>query len=291
MSGPLGHPLLSIVVPAYNEVQRIRQTLRDMQSYLDAKGYDYEIIVSADGTDGTREAVAEMALTDSRLSVIGSPERRGKGRGVREGMLRARGLYVGNVDADYKTPIDQLERMMPFLKQGYDVVIGSRRAEGTLIEKQQPLYRRMGSKGFAIVMRGLVGLYGINDTQCGFKFFSRRAAISLFSKQKLTATCSMSKSFDSPVSRECVSARLASAGQTTATPGTTPSAERSRTRKSSYASGLCGMMTPSIRRPPLNQHSPDRLPVPRSFTERLGRCVTRVSVTRWSGSGAITELP
>ena len=185
MSGPLGHPLLSIVVPAYNEVQRIRQTLRDMQSYLDANGYDYEIIVSADGTDGTREAVAEMARSDARLSVIGSPERRGKGRGVREGMLRARGLYVGNVDADYKTPIDQIERMMPFLKQGYDVVIGSRRAEGTLIEKQQPLYRRLGSKGFAFVMRGLVGLYGINDTQCGFKFFSRRAAIALFSKQKI----------------------------------------------------------------------------------------------------------
>lgn len=185
MSGPLGHPMLSIVVPAYNEVQRIRQTLRDMQSYLDAQGYDYEIIVSADGTDGTREAVAEMALTDPRLSVIGAPERRGKGRGVREGMLRARGQYVGNVDADYKTPIDQIERMMPFLKQGYDVVIGSRRAEGTQIERHQPLYRRLGSKGFALVMRALVGLYGINDTQCGFKFFSRRAAIALFSKQKI----------------------------------------------------------------------------------------------------------
>lgn len=185
MQGPLGQPLLSIVVPAYNEVLRIRQTLHDMQSYLDAKGYDYEIIVSADGDDGTRQAVQEMADADARLSVIGSTERRGKGRGVREGILRARGQYIGNVDADYKTPIDQFERMLPFLQEGCDVVIGSRRAQGTLIEKRQPLYRRVGSKGFAFVMRLLVGLYGINDTQCGFKFYNRRAAMTLFSKQKI----------------------------------------------------------------------------------------------------------
>jgi dolichyl-phosphate beta-glucosyltransferase len=186
MSGPLGQqPLLSIVVPAYNEVQRIAQTLRDMQRFLDDKGYSYEIIVSADGTDGTREAAAEMAKSDPRIIVIGSPERGGKGRGVREGVLRARGQFVGNVDADYKTPIDQVERMLPYLQSGYEVVIGSRRAEGTLIEKHQPLYRRLGSKGFAFVMRALVGLHGINDTQCGFKFYSRRAAIALFSKQKI----------------------------------------------------------------------------------------------------------
>ena len=185
MPGPSDQPLLSIVVPAYNEVQRIAQTLRDIQTFLDGRGYTYEVIVSADGTDGTREAVAEIAKTDPRVSVIGSPERRGKGRGVREGILRASGRFVGNVDADYKTPIDQVERMLPYLREGWDVVIGSRRAEGTLIEKRQPLYRRIGSKGFAFVMRALVGLYGINDTQCGFKFFSRQAAVRLFTKQRI----------------------------------------------------------------------------------------------------------
>ncbi|MDB5294788.1 MAG: arnC 2 [Phycisphaerales bacterium] len=185
MSGRPDQPLLSIVVPAYNEVQRIARTVADIQSFLDGRGYTYEVIVSADGTDGTREAVAAIAATDPRVSVIGSPERRGKGRGVREGILRARGQFVGNVDADYKTPIDQVERMLPYLREGYPVVIGSRRAEGTKIEKHQPLYRRVGSKGFAFVMRAMVGLYGINDTQCGFKFFSRSAAQRLFTKQKI----------------------------------------------------------------------------------------------------------
>src|SRR5687768_3022258 len=123
MSGPLDQPLVSIVVPAYNEVRRIGQTLHDIQTYLDGQGYPYEIIVSADGTDGTREAVGDMARPDPRISVIGSSERRGKGRGVREGILRSRGLYIGNVDADYKTPIDQIERILPALLEGWDVVI------------------------------------------------------------------------------------------------------------------------------------------------------------------------
>jgi len=127
MSGPPDQPLFSIVVPAYNEVRRIAQTLHDMQAYLDEQAYRYEIIVSADGTDGTREVVAELARLDPRISVIGSPERRGKGRGVREGILRSKGQYIGNVDADYKTPIDQIERVLPYLIEGWDVVIGSRR--------------------------------------------------------------------------------------------------------------------------------------------------------------------
>lgn len=185
MPGPPDPPLLSIVVPAYNEVKRIAQTLHSIQTYLDTRGYSYEIIVSADGDDGTREVVAELALADSRLSVIGSTQRRGKGRGVREGILQARGQFVGNVDADYKTPIDQVERVLPFLREGIEVVIGSRRMGESKIEKHQAMYRRVGSKVFAWVMRGVVGLYGIQDTQCGFKFFSRKAAIDLFSRQQI----------------------------------------------------------------------------------------------------------
>src|SRR3954471_20330940 len=170
MSGPPDQPLFSIVVPAYNEVRRIAQTLHDMQAYLDEQAYRYEIIVSADGTDGTREVVAELARLDPRISVIGSPERRGKGRGVREGILRSKGQYIGNVDADYKTPIDQIERVLPYLHEGWDLVIGSRRMDGAEISKHQPLYRRLGSKAFACVMRTLIGLHAIQDTQCGFKF-------------------------------------------------------------------------------------------------------------------------
>ena len=178
-------PFVSIVVPAFNEVQRIAGTLAHMRQYLDGQAYGYEIIVAADGDDGTREKVAELSARDPRVSVIGSRERGGKGKGVREGILRCRGRYVGFIDADYKTPIDELEKLMPHLRDGCDVVIGSRAVGESRIERPQPMYRRVGSKVFARVMRTLVGLHGVADTQCGFKFFQRHVARDLFSRQRI----------------------------------------------------------------------------------------------------------
>src|SRR5213596_3445081 len=89
--GPVADCDLSVVVPAYNEAGRIRRTLEAMRSHLAARGLDYEVIVAADGDDATRDIVAEMSRSDRRLSVLGGPERGGKGRGVRLGVARARG--------------------------------------------------------------------------------------------------------------------------------------------------------------------------------------------------------
>src|SRR5688500_13861124 len=100
-------PYLSLIVPAYNEAGTIARTLGAMREYLDRRGYTWEIIVSADGTDGTRERASEFAGDDPRFAVIGTPQRRGKGRGVRDGVLQARGNVIGFVDADYKTPIEE----------------------------------------------------------------------------------------------------------------------------------------------------------------------------------------
>jgi dolichyl-phosphate beta-glucosyltransferase len=178
-------PYLSLVVPAYNEAATIARTLGLMRDYLLTRDYKWEIIVSADGTDGTREKATEFAGGDSRFAVIGSPERRGKGRGVRDGMLQAKGQIIGFVDADYKTPIEEIEKILPAFDERFDVVIGSRRAAGADIVKAQKLYRRLGSKVFAAVLRALVGLWGIGDTQCGFKFFTRDAARRIFSMQQI----------------------------------------------------------------------------------------------------------
>ena len=185
MSQPPGEPLLSIVVPAYNEARRIEGTLSRMRAYLDGRGYAHEIVVAADGDDGTREKVAEVAAGDPRVSVIGSRERGGKGKGVREGVLRSRGRYVGFVDADDKTPIEELDKLMPYLREGWDVVIGSRAVGDSRVERRQAFYRRVGSRVFAHVMRAVVGLRGISDTQCGFKFFQRAAARDLFARQRI----------------------------------------------------------------------------------------------------------
>jgi dolichyl-phosphate beta-glucosyltransferase len=177
-------PRLSLVIPAYNEVATIQNTLRAIRAYLAPRGFAFELIVAADGTDGTREAAAALA-GELPVTVLGEPQRRGKGRGVREGVLASTGDIVGFLDADYKVAIDEIEKILPWFEQGYDVVIGSRGAAGADIRQRQPWYRRIGSKAFTLVMRPLVGLYGIKDSQCGFKFFRSTVARDLFSRQRI----------------------------------------------------------------------------------------------------------
>ena len=176
---------ISLIIPVYNEVKWIAQTLCEAKGYFEQRRYPYEIIVSADGNDGTRELVAELAVNDPTLKVIGSIKRRGKGLGVRQGVALARGEIIGFVDADNKTPIDEFDKIAPWLQEGYEVVIGSRALRESRIERWQPWYRRLGSQGFGIFMHAVVGLKDITDTQCGFKFLQRRAALDLFSRQRI----------------------------------------------------------------------------------------------------------
>ena len=175
-------PYISLILPAYNEVRRIAQSIIDAKAYFEDRDYAYEIIVSADGSDGTRELAAKMATDDPRLRVIGSVERRGKGYGVRLGVKLAQGEIIGFADADNKTPITEFDKFEPCLRGGYEVVIGSRGLRESRIEQAQPLYRRLGAKGFRLLMHAVVGLPEIVDTQCGFKFFQRAAALDLFSR-------------------------------------------------------------------------------------------------------------
>lgn len=176
---------VSIVVPAYNEAARIESTLRSIAAHLERRGLSYELIVAADGDDGTRERVAALQAQDPRLSVLGAPGRGGKGRGIRLGFERARGRLLGFVDADDKTPIEELDRLLPWFEQGYDVVIGSRGQADSQIEVAQPWHRRLGSRGFRLFMHAATGLWQLTDTQCGFKFFRAEAAHDLFSRQRI----------------------------------------------------------------------------------------------------------
>ncbi len=176
---------LSIVVPAYNERASIGATLDELQAFLARRTGGHEIIVVADGDDGTREWLAERATHDVGLTVLGQPGRGGKGRGVRVGVARARGRVIGFVDADGKTPIGELERLLPHFDAGYDIVIGSRGVAGARIERPQPLHRRLGSRAFALFMHLVVGLHGLRDTQCGFKFFRGPVAHELFARQRI----------------------------------------------------------------------------------------------------------
>src|SRR6185295_10397410 len=178
---------ISLILPAYNEARVIPVTIGEAVKYFTGRGLRYEIIVAADGSDGTREIVREMARENPALHAIGGDGRRGKGLAIREGVAMARGAIIGYADADNKVPIEEFEKFRPVLAQGIEAAIGTRRGGGAAIERPQSLFRRIGSRGFLWFMQAVVGLPGINDSQCGFKFFQRAAARELFRRQKVDA--------------------------------------------------------------------------------------------------------
>jgi dolichyl-phosphate beta-glucosyltransferase len=119
------------------------------------------------------------------VNVIGSAERRGKGRGVREAVALARGSIIGYADADNKVPIEEYAKLDEWFRRGLDIVIGSRVLARSVIERSQPWYRRAGSRLFNRAMRVLTGLTDVADSQCGFKFFRRDAAKEIFGRQQI----------------------------------------------------------------------------------------------------------
>jgi dolichyl-phosphate beta-glucosyltransferase len=181
----VGSCAVSLILPAYNESAAIEATLASVTTYFRNRGLSYQIIVAADGDDGTRERAAAFAALDPAVVVIGSSERRGKGKGIREGVRIATGAIIGFADADNKVAIGEFEKLEPWLKAGHEVVIGSRALDRSLIERNQRWYRRIGSWGFYYFMHLVVKLRDVEDTQCGFKFFPNQIAKDLFSKQRI----------------------------------------------------------------------------------------------------------
>jgi dolichyl-phosphate beta-glucosyltransferase len=173
--------MLSIIIPAYNEEKRIVKTLGGIRDFL--KDKDYEIIVVNDGSkDGTVKVVEE--LHNGRIQIINNPGNKGKGYSVKNGMLHAKGDLLLFSDADLSTPIEELEKLLPFVKEGYGVIIGSRAMKESDIKIHQPFYRELMGKFFNKIVR-VLAVGGIKDTQCGFKLFTREAADKIFKLQKL----------------------------------------------------------------------------------------------------------
>ncbi len=178
-------PRLSVVIPAYNEEQRIERTLQRIVEYLDARGDSYEILVVSDGsTDATEAIVQRFAQTHPQVHLLAYQPNRGKGHAVRYGILRARGERILFSDADLATPIEELEKLEPYLDQGYAIAIGSRPLRESQLIVRQPFYREMAGRAFNKVVQ-LLAVRGIHDTQCGFKLFTREAAHDIFARCQL----------------------------------------------------------------------------------------------------------
>ncbi|MEA1927595.1 MAG: dolichyl-phosphate beta-glucosyltransferase [Candidatus Auribacterota bacterium] len=173
-------PKLSVIIPAYNEEKRLISTLTRIDEYLREQSYSYELIVVSDGSrDGTARVALEWCPEGFPLEVIDRKENRGKGYSVREGAALARGEYILFSDADLSTPIEEIEKFLPLLRGGTDIVIGSRSLRDSEVEVHQPLYRVMMGRVFNGMVQ-LLAVRGIIDTQCGFKCFSRSAVTKIF---------------------------------------------------------------------------------------------------------------
>lgn len=173
---------VSLILPAYNESRTIESTLEEVISYFRRRALSCQIIVAADGTDGTRER-ARAFSSECEIIVIGNDSRQGKGKGIRDAVRVATGNIIGFADADNKVPITEFEKIEPWL-QTYDVVIGSR-VDTSLIERWQPWYRTAGAWGFYYFVHLVVNLPDVLDSQCGFKFFPKAVAKDLFSRQQV----------------------------------------------------------------------------------------------------------
>jgi dolichyl-phosphate beta-glucosyltransferase len=179
---------LSIIIPAYNEEDRIVQTLDKTLAYLGDQPYDAEILVVSDGSRDHTGAVVTAVSPPSQVQVrfLEYHPNRGKGYAVRYGMLRGAGKVVMFMDADYSVPMDAVEQGLALLAGGHDIAIASRAVSGAVIDQHQNRAREMSARIYTFIQNSYLGL-SYPDTQCGFKLFSRTAAQTLFARQKLNS--------------------------------------------------------------------------------------------------------
>ncbi len=172
---------LSIVIPAYNEAERITPTLRQFHQYLTILNIPFEILVVDDGsTDDTVAVVKALQQDMPQLAVLPLPVNQGKGNAVRQGMLAARGSVRLFSDADGSTPIEEIDKLLHTLERGdTDIAIGSRYMEGAEVLKAQPKFRVVWSRLTNKLVQRML-LPGIADPHCGFKAFTAEAARTVF---------------------------------------------------------------------------------------------------------------
>ena len=180
----MSEPVLSIVIPAYNEAQRIGSTLEKVRDYAQSKPFSVELILVDDGsTDQTPEVLRKFAAEFPRARVLRNEPNRGKGYSVRRGVLEARGELVLFTDADLSAPIEEADKLLAAMKgPGTDVAIGSRALLRALIGVHQPWFRETAGRFFHLLVRMITGLQ-VRDTQCGFKLFRRLSTRRAFELQ------------------------------------------------------------------------------------------------------------
>jgi dolichyl-phosphate beta-glucosyltransferase len=175
---------LSVVIPAYNEVERLPRYLGAVIDYLDGSGFSQiEVIVVDDGSiDATAEVAQGAGNRSDRIKVIRLEQNQGKGFAIRTGMLAAKGRLRLFADADGATPIGEIQKLKAAIDSGADIAIASRALKDTSRSVDSRLSRKIMGTCFNLLVRALA-VPGIRDTQCGFKLFKGEVADHLFKIQ------------------------------------------------------------------------------------------------------------
>lgn len=176
-------PLLSIIIPAYNEATRLPESLQQVADFVAAQAYEAEvIIVDNNSSDATPEIAASFAEAHPYACVLHEP-RQGKGAAVKAGMMAGQGEYLFICDADFSMPVEEIAKFMPPTLEGYDVAIASRELPGSQ-RVGEPEYRHLMGRVFNFIVR-ILAIPHVQDTQCGFKVFRRDVARKVFPLQTL----------------------------------------------------------------------------------------------------------
>jgi glycosyltransferase involved in cell wall biosynthesis len=176
-------PVLSLIIPAYNEGQRLPQTLPQVIDFVVAQSYPAEVlVVNNNSQDQTRAIALEFADELPFLYVLDEPIQ-GKGAAVRTGMTAAKGEYLFMADADLSMPIEEVSKFMPPVLDGYDVAIASREIKGA-VRYNEPAYRHLMGRVFNFIVK-VLAVPGFQDTQCGFKCFRRQVALDILDSQTI----------------------------------------------------------------------------------------------------------
>jgi glycosyltransferase involved in cell wall biosynthesis len=183
MTGTIRNPLLSIIIPAYNEADRLPISLRQIDSFVQAQTYSIEVIVvNNNSRDATGQIARDFAADHPYLSVLDEP-RQGKGAAVQTGMLAGSGQYLMFCDADFSMPVEEINKFVPPALDGYAVAIASREIAGSK-RVDEPAYRHFMGRVFNFMVK-VLAIPNVQDTQCGFKAFRREVVQDVFRFQTI----------------------------------------------------------------------------------------------------------
>jgi len=177
--------MISLVIPAYNEEKRLGPSLKKLSNFLGSYVEETEVIVVDDGSkDNTVGVAKSFEKNIKNLQVIELGKNYGKGWAVKKGFEASRGEVAVLSDSDFSTPIEELPKLLTEIKNGYDIALGSRALDRSLVKKHQPLLREIIGRVSNILIR-LIAVKGIYDTQCGFKAFKKVSTKEIFEKQTI----------------------------------------------------------------------------------------------------------